>query len=307
MTDVDLLHPCSYGSDVARRTTSPPFVPLRDEGKLFLIREAAESAPSIALDAEGSYLCFSLAGEMRIETDRDERALATRKLNIVRPADSGGNWRLHFRSPTILAAVLFISARWCRSCPQGPHCKVARFLLTGKGGLASECDQALEFDDHGLAVARSLLDARIEEDADALSVEQSVLALLSWAFAKDSVALDDRTPKTSLHPQAALKIRQVAELLRQRIDAPPTIAQLSALVGLNESDLKRCFKCLYGVSIASYSRRRRLDTACDLLAHSPLGVAAIALEVGFTNPSQFARAFRRQYGVNPSDYRRSPT
>jgi transcriptional regulator GlxA family with amidase domain len=150
-----------------------------------------------------------------------------------------------------------------------------------------------------------LLDAHIEENADILSVEQSVLALLSWAFAKGSNPLDDRAPKTSLHPQAALKARQVAELLRQRIDAPPTIAQLSALVGMNESDLKRCFKCLYGNSIAAYSRRRRLDTACDLLTHSPLSVAAIALEVGFTNPSQFARAFRRQFGLNPSDYRSS--
>jgi transcriptional regulator GlxA family with amidase domain len=113
-------------------------------------------------------------------------------------------------------------------------------------------------------------------------------------------------PKTSLPLRTALKVRRAADILRQRLENPPTIVELSRLVGLNESDLKRCFRCLYGNSIASYSRQRRLEAARDLLEHSSLGIAQIALEVGFANPSRFASAFRLLFGRNPSEYRRAP-
>ncbi|HKQ52115.1 MAG TPA: helix-turn-helix domain-containing protein [Pyrinomonadaceae bacterium] len=34
------------------------------------------------------------------------------------------------------------------------------------------------------------------------------------------------------------------------------------------------------------------------------GVADVALEVGYTDPSHFARLFRREIGLSPSEYRR---
>jgi len=34
------------------------------------------------------------------------------------------------------------------------------------------------------------------------------------------------------------------------------------------------------------------------------GVVAVALDVGYRNPSDFARLFRRESGLSPGDYRR---
>lgn len=279
---------------------------LRDETKLFLVRPNPQSTTSIPLVTEGSYLCVSFTGEPVVEQGGVNRALASNKLHILRqPIDARGR-HIKFRSPTTLAVVTYFSARWCMSCPRGPGCKVAQFFLRGNEGPAATGDQALDLDDRGIAIARALLDSHVDEDADILSVEQSVLALLSWAFAKGENPAQIRMPKTALHPQLTLKVRQAADILRQKFDNPPTIAQLSASVGLNESDLKRCFKCIYGDGIARYSRQRRLEAARDLLVYGTLGVAEVALEVGFANPSQFARAFRLQFGLNPSEYRRSP-
>ncbi|MDA7949304.1 MAG: AraC family transcriptional regulator [Hyphomicrobiaceae bacterium] len=167
-------------------------------------------------------------------------------------------------------------------------------------------DHELQLDSTGNAIARSLLEAHIDDDSDALRAEQSFLAILSWAYGKHTLPDDNKEWRSSLHPKATNRARQAAEILRQRLDNPPTISEVSALVGMNESDLKRCFKCLYGTTIASYSRRRRLEAARDLLAHSSLGIARIALEVGFSSPSQFARAFRLHFGRNPAEYRRLP-
>lgn len=296
-------HPYSNSNLVPQDVNAISFV-LRDDTRLFLVRPAPRSAKSIPLEPEGSYLCISLAGEPVVEQGAGARPLAPNRLHILRqPADAPIR-RIEFPVPTTLAVVAFVSSRWCSACSRGPGCKVAQFLLRGNQRPAA--DQTIDLDERGLAVARTLLGAHIDEDIDVLAVEQSLLALLSWAFVKDSGPGEVATAKTSLHPQAAMKVRQAADILRQRFDDPPTIAQLSVSVGLNESDLKRCFKCLYGDSIANYSRQRRLDVARDLLMHSALGVAAVALEVGFSNPSQFARAFRQQFGINPSEYRRSP-
>ncbi|MCF8478125.1 MAG: AraC family transcriptional regulator [Pseudolabrys sp.] len=278
---------------------------LRNESKVFLFLPDARCSASMDLEQDGSYLCVSLTGDAELERDDERQTLTAGKLHILRQPAGARHRRLVLRSAIASAVVVYISPRWCLSCPRGPSCKVAQFLLRGNENPAGIGDQALDLDSRGLAVARSLLDSQIDQDADLLTVEQSLLALLSWAFVKSASPLEVQVGKNSVRRQTAIKVRKAAEILRQRVENPPTIAELSVSVGLNESDLKRCFKCLYGDGIASYSRQRRLDAARDLLRHSALGVAAIALEVGFTNPSQFASAFRRQFGVNPSEYRRT--
>ncbi len=284
------------------RRQGAPFLPLRDEARLYLVRPESHPVPSISLE-KGSYLCINLAGEARLRDGPRGDGLATDRLHILRQHPDAGPRLLEFRSPSALAAIVFFSERWCAACPQGPACKVARFLLHGAGESRAP-HESVELDENGSVIARSLLDAGIERDADALLVERTALALLSWAYARWHMPAGIQAEAPPLHPQAALKVRQAAEILRRRIGDPPTIRELSACVGLNESDLKRCFRCLYGKGIACYSRERRMETARDLLARSPLGIAAIACEVGFSNPSQFARAFRRHFNVNPSEFRR---
>lgn len=280
--------------------------PLRDNAKLFLIRPTSRQITSIPLDMEGSYFCASLTGNPVIWQDENRRQLTTRKLHILRQPAGARARRLDFGALTSLAVLIFFSTRWSELCPQGPTCRVGRFLMHGNSVRNSPGDQILELDENGLTLARGLLDIHIDEDIDTLSAEQSVLGLLSWAFAKDTPPPTVKTSKPSLPPKMTIKTRQAADILRRRFENPPTISELSTLVGLNESDLKRCFKYLYGNAIASYSRQKRMEAARDLLSHSTLGVARIALEVGFANPSQFARAFRRHFGINPSQHRRPP-
>ena len=47
----------------------------------------------------------------------------------------------------------------------------------------------------------------------------------------------------------------------------------------------------------------RADLACWLLAQTPLPVEAVAARLGFADPSNFSRSFRRWCGQTPSDYR----
>jgi AraC-like DNA-binding protein len=277
---------------------------LRDHIRLCLIRPDRPPPPPIELAMDGSYLAVALSGTANVWADQGNQPLASGRLHVLRQGRTVSRRWIEVESSTTLAVLAYFPTQWCLDCPRGRACKVGRFLMQGEARAGD--DQSFDLDSRGLAIARSLIDTHIDDDGDFLTAEQSVLALLSWAFVQMSIAPVPKAMPTPLHPQAALKVRQAADILRRRVDDPPTIAELASAVGMNDSDLKRCFKCLYGDGIASYSRRQRLEAGRDLLIHSPLGVAAIALEVGFSNPSQFARAFRRQFGRNPDEFRRSP-
>jgi AraC family transcriptional regulator of adaptative response / methylphosphotriester-DNA alkyltransferase methyltransferase len=46
-----------------------------------------------------------------------------------------------------------------------------------------------------------------------------------------------------------------------------------------------------------------MQVAADMLATRSLTVREVAHRVGYRQPAQFAKAFRRHHGVAPSDYR----
>jgi AraC family transcriptional regulator len=47
-----------------------------------------------------------------------------------------------------------------------------------------------------------------------------------------------------------------------------------------------------------------MDEAKRLLRETKQSIVAIALDLGYSNPSHFAQIFRRETGLSPSDYRR---
>ncbi|HEY0100644.1 MAG TPA: AraC family transcriptional regulator [Pyrinomonadaceae bacterium] len=55
---------------------------------------------------------------------------------------------------------------------------------------------------------------------------------------------------------------------------------------------------------ARYHIDLRMNEARRLLRETKMGVVDVALEVGYANPSHFARLFRRETGLSPSNYRR---
>jgi AraC-like DNA-binding protein len=86
-----------------------------------------------------------------------------------------------------------------------------------------------------------------------------------------------------------------------RLEEPPTLAWLARQAGLSETRLKTGFRALFGTSVFAYLRQARMEEARLLLLKRRLNVTEVALRVGYANPSKFAAAFRRQFGVSPSE------
>lgn len=98
-------------------------------------------------------------------------------------------------------------------------------------------------------------------------------------------------------------IEAVALELRENLAEAHTIGQLARKFFVNECKLKALFRRHFGTTIQGYLRQQRMQHARELLENGGCGVMAAAVEVGYSNASHFARAFREVHGINPGEVR----
>nr|WP_275950535.1 helix-turn-helix transcriptional regulator [Clostridium sp. MCC353] len=72
---------------------------------------------------------------------------------------------------------------------------------------------------------------------------------------------------------------------------------------LSESYLSGFMKEHLKVNFSAYLQNLRLSKACSMLENSQKNIDFIASECGYSSSHVFRRAFKRQYGVTPVQYR----
>jgi two-component system response regulator YesN len=100
--------------------------------------------------------------------------------------------------------------------------------------------------------------------------------------------------------------RRVEHII-SRIDVDPSsqmrLSDLARLVNLSPWHLSHIFVRETHVSFASYRKDRRLAFARQLLGTTFLSIKEIMKLVGINDKSHFARDFKKNAGVSPSEYR----
>jgi len=96
--------------------------------------------------------------------------------------------------------------------------------------------------------------------------------------------------------------RLFAIITEHMADASFGVETLSYLMAVSRSSLFKKVEALIGEPPNAVIRRTRLNKAATLLEGRMGNISEIALEVGFSNPSYFTKCFRRQFGMNPSEY-----
>ncbi|MDT0645477.1 AraC family transcriptional regulator [Zunongwangia sp. F260] len=87
------------------------------------------------------------------------------------------------------------------------------------------------------------------------------------------------------------KLFEAKEILALKIERPPTIVELSKLVGLNEYKLKKGFKELFETTIFGYIHKTRMTLAKRLLLGTEKSAKEVAYETGYSSPQHFSNAF----------------
>ena len=96
------------------------------------------------------------------------------------------------------------------------------------------------------------------------------------------------------------RVREAREILLANRVSPPTLSQLSRMVGLNEFKLKQGFRFVFNTTAFALLNMDRMEEAERLLREGRLNVAQVGYKVGYASNAAFSRAFRRCFGYPPS-------
>lgn len=125
------------------------------------------------------------------------------------------------------------------------------------------------------------------------------LLLFLSGIETNQVEIEQRLYTPSQVQLAKRACRFITEHLNEKI----TIEHLSDLFSVSPTQLKNCFRGVYGMTVYSYIRSQKMHAAARLLHNSDRTVLDIAGEFGYDNGSKFAQAFKDVMGMTPNEYR----
>ena len=80
---------------------------------------------------------------------------------------------------------------------------------------------------------------------------------------------------------------------------------LADKMNMSLTTLNRRIKSITGTNTTNYIRLKRLGRAKQLLQNTQMSMGEIQAVCGFESPSYFSRAFKAEYGISPSDFRKT--
>ncbi len=190
-------------------------------------------------------------------------------------------------------------------------CRVQRSITCrlSPDGLAQWFDGELEWTDNRLAACLNVGNPNIrqlmwrigDELRDAAVGREAIVELMvaqvAIELARYLGRIDDGAVGGGLAPW---RLRMIDDYLLEN-SGKATLADLAALCNLSVRHLARAFRVSRKRSLGDHIAAQRMEQARRLLGHG-VSVKETAFAVGFTEPTNFAAAFRRSTGESPRQY-----
>lgn len=101
-------------------------------------------------------------------------------------------------------------------------------------------------------------------------------------------------------------IPEIERYLQENFTDPSLcLSKLSDRYNISESYLSHLFKDRTGQNFSVYLEKLRVSEAARRLADKNCNLSTLYLELGYTNPTTLRRAFKKHYGMNPSEMKAS--
>jgi AraC family transcriptional regulator of adaptative response / methylphosphotriester-DNA alkyltransferase methyltransferase len=94
-----------------------------------------------------------------------------------------------------------------------------------------------------------------------------------------------------------------AAIVRSEYPEPLALDEVARRVAASRRQLQRAFAEAGETTFRTYLQKVRMVRAAQLLRQDMMPVHQVALAVGYRQPAQFAKAFRRHHGAPPSAFR----
>ncbi|MGD0501271.1 MAG: GlxA family transcriptional regulator [Steroidobacteraceae bacterium] len=129
-------------------------------------------------------------------------------------------------------------------------------------------------------------------------------------FIHSQIRSQDAHQRLAMHARYRVgspKLAGIIKLMEDAVENPLDIRELARLVGISARQVERLFREQLGMSPKVFYLKLRLARARTLLRQTVDPIVAVAVECGFASTSHFSHAYKRLFGIPPTQERRSVT
>ncbi|HWW41703.1 AraC family transcriptional regulator [Pedobacter sp.] len=177
------------------------------------------------------------------------------------------------------------------------HSEFVKEILKGK--YSSFAAKDLSVTSEMKRVINDICECKRTGELKRLHTEAKILELLMLQL--EQMQSGTEVDKYLIKQDDLKKIERARDILDATYQYPPTIIELSKQVTLNEFKLKKGFKEYYGTTIYGYVTRLRMEEARRLILEERKSIGQVAAAVGFNHQSHLTEAFKRYFGILPSE------
>ncbi|MEH1839239.1 MAG: AraC family transcriptional regulator [Nostoc sp.] len=156
------------------------------------------------------------------------------------------------------------------------------------------------------SVAEQIINCPYQGIAKRMYLQVRVLELIRLQLTSMLVDQGGVQKPPRMKAETIARIHHAKEILHSRLENPPSLLELSQLVGVSDAcgglrlrTLRRGFQELFSTTVFSYITNQRMEWAEKLLRQGDLSVAEVANLVGYSNLGHFAATFKRRFGITP--------
>ncbi len=143
--------------------------------------------------------------------------------------------------------------------------------------------------------------ANLSGEAQPLFINAKVIEILALMYHYFS---EQKSIYPGIKPLDLQSIMRAADIVEKEMKHPPSLTELSRLVGINDNKLKKLFKAVFNNTVFGYLKEKRLQRASELLIQGDLTVQQVATMVGFKHTGHFAKSFTESFGKTPAEFKR---
>jgi AraC family transcriptional regulator len=103
------------------------------------------------------------------------------------------------------------------------------------------------------------------------------------------------------------KTNALLHYIENNLDGDLSVKTLSEQSGISRFHFHRVMRAALGEPLGSYIDRSRLETAITLIRYGDMTMQDIAEQIGYQDLSSFSKAFAKEFGVSPNDYKADHT
>lgn len=169
------------------------------------------------------------------------------------------------------------------------------------------CNSSVQGDNAAFKKIRTLIARIVKNNAD----QQGGYALRNWSYIYELMdVLYDNFRVIRTHAEDAqshryaARVTQIARLVREYHTENLSLSRLADMVHLSAPYLSKFFERQFGMTFLAYLTQIRLSHAVNELLNTEKIIEEVSADSGFPNSHAFVQAFKKEFGVLPSVYRR---